>query len=437
MDRATGHTSSTAHRHVQSSVVAGWTLIAAFCLVAASIDGAQQYARAFQLAYLAGFVGYFLVAFALWRQPQRVPGSWPLWLAGFILLRLILIATEPSDDVNRYLWEGRIQLHGFNPFVLAPDDPDLFHLRDEHWAGINHPDYPTIYPPAAQLLFLVVAWMSSAPLAMKLLFAALDVATVLVLSRLAQRLGKPPQWSAIYAHCPLVLTAFAIEGHLDSAMLLALSVTAWAVVARRPAMAGIALGLAITAKIVAVILLAWFAWRMKKAAVIAILVVVVSYLPYASAGSSLFESLTRFGHESASFSIPALVSAAIEPLWTIRPAVVAYGLAVLLGPIMLWRGFRDDDFCRFAAMAFGALLIALPTVHLWYLSWVIVFAPMYPLICFLAMACAAVGYFGVYDAPIADGVWIMPAWSAPLAWGTLVIAMALEYRFRRMRVHCQ
>src|SRR5258708_5378089 len=72
-----------------------------------------------------------------------------------IALRLVALPLAPGDDFWRYQWEGKIQHAGFNPYVNAPDDPQLEAVRAEFpaWHKINHRDFRAIYPPGAELLF--------------------------------------------------------------------------------------------------------------------------------------------------------------------------------------------------------------------------------------------------------------------------------------------
>ena len=70
---------------------------------------------------------------------RRLP---PLGLAALALLfgaPLVLAPPVLSDDLYRYLWEGRMWIEGFNPYRLAPEDLALSPLRDELWANINNP----------------------------------------------------------------------------------------------------------------------------------------------------------------------------------------------------------------------------------------------------------------------------------------------------------
>ena len=80
------------------------------------------------------------------------------WLIGFaILFRLTLLPHDPvaTDDIYRYVWDGKVAAAGINPFQYAPSDPTLAALHNSDLpAKINFPEMRTIYPPLAQGLFL-------------------------------------------------------------------------------------------------------------------------------------------------------------------------------------------------------------------------------------------------------------------------------------------
>ena len=74
------------------------------------------------------------------------------------LLRILVLPMTPglSDDVYRYVWDGRTAWAGWNPYALAPDAPELEGLRDENWAKVDHRDVETVYPPFALGLFCLL-----------------------------------------------------------------------------------------------------------------------------------------------------------------------------------------------------------------------------------------------------------------------------------------
>ncbi len=93
-----------------------------------------------------------------------------------LIPRLALLPAAPSlsEDLYRYLWDGRLLAHGINPFAHAPSDPALAGFHDDVYRAMNHAGVPTIYPPGAQLLFAAAGTLGGSPLAWKGLILALE-----------------------------------------------------------------------------------------------------------------------------------------------------------------------------------------------------------------------------------------------------------------------
>ena len=163
----------------------------------------------------------FLVAVSNFPEAITARRQAVLFWAVAVALRLVALPLEPGDDFWRYQWEGRIQQAGFNPYVNAPDDPALEPLRDQFpaWHKINPRHFRTIYPPGAELVFLALSWISDNALFYKLLFAAADLATAGVLLLLLPRATRYAT-AVWYAWNPLVVYCFAGGAHFDSLMVL-------------------------------------------------------------------------------------------------------------------------------------------------------------------------------------------------------------------------
>ncbi len=83
--------------------------------------------------------------------------------------------------------KGRIQLHGFNPYQLAPDAPGLIPLRDAEWNRISHLNFPAIYPPLTEMTFAALAAVRTPVIGYKLLFGLVDLGVVCLLRRFLAR----------------------------------------------------------------------------------------------------------------------------------------------------------------------------------------------------------------------------------------------------------
>ena len=118
----------------------------------------------FEVAFLATFALYLLAVAVVLRLPRGGGSSWPALALIFVfglLFRLALLPTRPtlSDDMFRYVWDGRVQAHGLSPYRYPPSASEVapLHAGDQTiWPHINRRDAVTIYPPGAQMVFAAV-----------------------------------------------------------------------------------------------------------------------------------------------------------------------------------------------------------------------------------------------------------------------------------------
>ena len=185
-------------------------------------------------------------------------------LAGAVAMRLALLFVEPylSTDIYRYIWDGRVQAAGINPYRYVPSAPELAQLRDAAiFPIINRADYAvTIYPPAAQAIFLAMTRLGESVLAMKLGLLAFEAATVAALLALLRRLGAPATRIAAYAWHPLPIWEIAGNGHVDAAMCALLMAGLLLFLHGRTLLAGVAATLGALVKPTALLALPVF-WR--------------------------------------------------------------------------------------------------------------------------------------------------------------------------------
>src|SRR5690348_11531807 len=204
---------------------------------------------------LTAFIVVALLQGAVWAVAATVvlrnTGLQPaltLILGTAMLLRLIALAAPIflSDDINRYIWDGRVQAAGINPYRYIPTDPHLAPLRDEAiFPNINRNNYaPTIYPPVAQMLFLLANRFGQTALAIKLTFVAIEAIGIGALVYVLPATGRPRGHILFYAWHPLPIWEIAGSGHLDAAVVAFAALALAAAVAGRRAWSGAALAAA-------------------------------------------------------------------------------------------------------------------------------------------------------------------------------------------------
>src|SRR6516225_3141839 len=223
-------------------------------------------------------------------------------LAVAALMRLGVLLAPPylSDDINRYVWDGRVEAAGINPYRYIPEDPHLVALRDETiFPRINRSDYaPTIYPPLAEYIFFLGTRLSASLTAMKATLLVFELAGVLLLFRLLAGSRLPRERILIYAWHPLPLWEFAGSGHVDAAVVTFVALALWARGRHGAWLTGSALAAAALVKFFPAVLFPalyrrWD-WKMPLAAAVT---VVVAYLPFAGAGSALLGFLPGYMKE--------------------------------------------------------------------------------------------------------------------------------------------
>ncbi len=407
-----------------SILVLGGSLIAAFVASSAYLGNIHAHARWFQMAFLLGCVGHAFITQYVLRTGHD--GSWKWWFFACLLARFVLLTAEPSDDVHRYVWEGRIQAMGHNPYIVPPDDPSLAEFRDEHWSRINHPDYTAIYPPLSQWVFRIVVSVHSSPLFMKGCFVGFDVLGIVILSAWMKQAGLPRQRLVVYALCPLTLTSFAIEGHLDSLAIACMAAAGWANLHRRPYVCAALVAGAILSKWTPMILVPWLLWRNVRAGVFCLLLTALGCWVYADAGWGLFESLFKFSTFTSSLGLFHHGTQDMMGGGTARMLAVA-----MVAGVAAWSVARRLELADYARRVFGVLILVLPVVHYWYLTWLLVFLPLRPRWSWLVLAAGWVFYFEAWHRETLTGRWEFPPWIIPALYLPFLVVCAIEFLTHR------
>ena len=159
-----------------------------------------------------------------------------------------------SHDAYRYVWDAHLVSHGVSPYLYPASAPSLRPLRDGAiWPNLNWPNSPTVYPPGAELIFLLVNMV--APLnitAMQLAMIACDIAVGLVTLLLLHHFHLDLRRIIIYWWNPIPVLEFVYSAHIDAAAALLVAVALLLALQHwRGArlLAGVALGMAVLIKL--------------------------------------------------------------------------------------------------------------------------------------------------------------------------------------------
>lgn len=301
----------------------------------------------------------------------------------------LLLTPYLSDDIYRYVWDGRVQAAGINPYRYLPAAPELAPLRDGAiYPLINRADYaPTIYPPIAQAFFLAVTRLGETVLVMKLGLLAFEALALAATLLVVAHLGLPVTRIAAFAWHPLAVWEIAGSGHIDAGMVGLMMLGVAAFLSRKALVGGILVAAAALMKPIALVMLPafWRPWDWRLPAVV-ITTLVACYLPYAAVGTRVFGYLPGYVQEEElshgqGFRYLLIVEAWTGPM-AHSVAIYAATAALMLGGLALLIGFRpktsDEQSIAGAALLLTTFLVLLTPHYPWYYLALVPFLTVYP-----------------------------------------------------------
>ena len=330
-------------------------------------------------------------------------------LGGGLVLGVLALARAPSTstDEYRYIWDGKVQLAGVDPYRYAPSSPDLARLRDPSLFGapdhctapfrggctsINRPTVHTIYPPVAEGAFTLVRVVSFGgrggrlPMQVAALLGSLAIGWLLL--RWGGARGRP--WlAAVWMWCPTVLIDLVNNAHIDW-LAVFFVVLAYATPAvRRPGWSGVLIGASIATKLYPVLALpsvlssfrredgirSILSKRNLVVAGAALGLVVLVYVPHVVAvGSAVIGYLPGYLNEEHYSSGSRLLLIG----WVLPHPVDTVVGVVLVAAAALWAWLRCDPLepQRSAVVVFGVTLLAFTPNYGWYMAMLVALVAM-------------------------------------------------------------
>lgn len=327
-------------------------------------------------------------------------GTALLILGTAILIRLpYLFWFAEGDDIYRYIWEGMIQTRGFSPFIHPPDSEALIHLRDALWEGINNKSVPAVYPPLAQLLFRMLYSIHPSPFLFKSVFTLCDLMTTAILLKWSDEKGFEPRYVLLFSLSPVSIIFGAGEGHLDAAMVTALTCGLYLYDTDRFGGAFFLLSCAIMIKIIPLILIPFLLTRGN------IRYLWLAILPFGAFflyQGDFFRVLVHFAG-STWYNGPLS--------WIARKIHMGAAPYICALVFILWSArefFFGADRIRSVHVVMGLFFLCTMVFHPWYLTWAVMLLPFYRSATLITLAASVCFTFTVNDVRRRTGVWNVP-----------------------------
>ncbi len=349
----------------------------------------RAHTPAFLFLMLTAFAGCVL-AYAVVRLPDR--RSVYLILGFALLFRLTVLPASPdqSEDVYRYLWDGKLAAHGVDPFRYPPEASELSAFRDGTvYPMLNSKPYVTAYPPLSQLLFRgTYSLFGDAVFPMKAVFSAFEFLALLVAWRLLVAFRQPLEPLLLVAWNPFFIFEFSHSGHSDSAMLFFALLSVLLLHRGKASWSLVSYAGAVLSKLHPAL---WFplyhrraGWRACLAGVAAGLAVSALFftprtlLDYMTS-LRLYYRLFEF-NAGIHYLLRYIGLEVFGACWD-QTTGVYLGAALVAASALIWRRFPAGDARSLLHAAFWIMtadLCLATTVHPWYISWAALALPVFP-----------------------------------------------------------
>ncbi len=348
-----------------------------------------------------------------------------------LLVRVLLLGVDPflSDDLYRCLWDGEVQRAGLDPYLAAPSAPVLDEVAStQYWSTIrsqiNHPDIPTVYPPLSQLVF---RWAAYNETGWRSLLVLLDLLVGVILAVALAKLGQDPRRAVLWWWHPLPILECSIGGHPEIVAVLLTTLGIACLATHRGMLAAAAIGAGVSAKLLPIGWLPLLLHRIGRRAWIPFLaLILVSVVPFFD--SDLRLATVGLREYATSWYSGDLLYRPLGQLLGLDPenrfSTAAQGLRIfflLCWGFVAWRCRKSSPWRAFLVVS-CAFVVLSPTLHPWYLLWLLPAAVMEKSAAALALSWAVLFQYGVLDGWRATGVWEMPD-------GTLALVVALPVFF--------
>ena len=364
------------------------------------------------------FTSAYLAMLAwVWREDSSDRRAARLALAFAVIFRLplVLAPVGADSDMVRYLWDGRVQQRGYNPYRVVPADPTMADTHTEESVRMPSRRARTPYPPAAQLFFRLVVGIYDSALAMKLALFVCDLLTIVVLWRWLIAIGHSEWLTLAYAWNPFVVLEVAHSGHIDALGALWLVAAAYWLTTRRTSLATVAYVLAVATKFLPIVLAPLFVGRIRvRDAAIGLALLGLLYLQFYGLSSQAAGGDAAGGVPLG--AVPSVVAyirfngPIFLAIASVSSASVAAGvaLAIGLGAAVVARWLRPASDPAAWAWPMALALACAPVIYPWYLLYLAPFLWTRTTLPLLAWCFSGLAAYEVWDLSRHGGRWIVP-----------------------------
>lgn len=350
-----------------------------------------------------------------------------------ILFRTLLLFSVPnlSDDVYRFIWDGRLTANGINPFSHLPAAimkiGPVPGIDAALYEKLNSPSYFAIYPPLLQAVFWSAAKVFptniyGAIIFFKLVIILFELGNIILLGRLLKRLSLSENLSLLYILNPLVITELSGNVHFESVMIFFVLLSFLLLFWNKWKASAICLGLGIATKLLPVLFvpliikkLGWKkGWLYVVIAGVTTLLLFLFFFDFASL-QNMAKSIDLFFQK---FEFNASLYYFIRWIGTL---IAGYNLISYAGPLLsliaailiLILSFKttqsnNETFLKNSLFIISTWFLFATTVHPWYICLPVALAVFTPFrYAFIWSFTATLSYAAYQYNPVQENLWLI------------------------------
>lgn len=342
---------------------------------------------AYMAFYAAAFALYFL---AVWFIKHD--GDDPVLLsknkiALFIIItgvlfRATLIPSHitTSDDVYRYIWEGKVLYNGYNPYQHPPGDSTLIPLHSKDLpAKVAFHTFAAIYPPFSQVLFTVNYIISGeTELGLKLIFLLCETVTMFLIILILQERKKPLSYLVYYAWLPLPVMEYFVNAHVDPVGIMFFVLFIYFALKNKVSLSAVAFAFSFLSKLYPVFLLPLIIkqFGFKKSVLFGLIfgaIVVAAFLPFLPKDRFVAESLIKYmTHWQFNSSFYYMFLNLLDNGYN---AKIICNIMLIITVLSISVFYKD--FLKAVCYVLIAVIAFLATIYPWYFGWVAAINPVF------------------------------------------------------------
>ncbi|BAO76038.1 mannosyltransferase [Winogradskyella sp. PG-2] len=364
-----------------------------------------------------------------------------------ILFRLLFLFAIPnlSQDFYRFVWDGRMILEGFNPYLYTPDSfiqNGEFPISEaqELYNGMGSlsASHFTNYPPLNQLCFTIAAFFSGKSIlgsvvVMRTLIIAADIGTLYIGKKLLERLKLPSNRIFWYILNPFIIIELTGNLHFEGIMIFFLVWSLYLLHSGKWKWAAFILACSISVKLIPLMFLPlffyWFAKKrtsfngLKNLTVFYLIIgiaIILFFLPFFSMefinnysktvglwfGNFEFNASIYYIAREIGYTITGYNEIAI--IGKILPLI---SLLIILGLSFLKQNTTLPKLTASILLAFTCYLFLSTTVHPWYIATLVVLCIFtnyrFPLIWSLVMILSYLSYVAIGTSDKSENLWVI------------------------------